>query len=65
MIPVNVPVRLTVGEEADALLIPQPALVESPIGKQVFVVNPDNKVETRSVEIDRSYQHHMGHQKGA
>lgn len=51
-----VPVRLTVGEEADALLIPQPALVESQIGKQVFVVNPDNKVESRSVEIDRSYQ---------
>ena len=59
-----VPVRLTVGEEADALLIPQPALVESQIGKQVFVVNPDNKVETRSVEIDRSYQHQWVIKKG-
>jgi len=59
-----VPVRLTVGEEADALLIPQPALVESQIGKQVFVVNPDNKVESRSVEIDRSYQHQWVVKKG-
>jgi len=59
-----VPVRLTVGEEADALLIPQPALVESQIGKQVFVVNQDNKVESRSVEIDRSYQHQWVVKKG-
>ena len=48
--------RLTVGEDADALLIPQQALVESQIGKKVFVVNQDNKVESRSVEIDLSYQ---------
>jgi len=59
-----VPVRLTVGEEADALLIPQPALVESQIGNQVFVVNADNKVESRSVEIDRSYQHQWVVKKG-
>ena len=59
-----VPVRLTVGEDADALLIPQPALVESQIGKQVFVVNQDNKVESRSVEIDRSYQHQWVIKKG-
>ena len=45
-------------------MIPQPALVESQIGKQVFVVNPDNKVETRSVEIDRSYQHQWVIKKG-
>ena len=38
------------------LLIPQPALVESQIGKQVFVVNADNKVESRSVEVGRGYQ---------
>ena len=50
------PVRLTIGEDAEALLIPQPALVESEIGRQVFVVNPDNKVESRSVEIGQSYQ---------
>jgi membrane fusion protein (multidrug efflux system) len=50
------PVRLILGENANALLIPQPALVESQIGKQVFVVNADNKVETRKVEIGRGYQ---------
>ncbi len=50
------PVRLIVGQDPAALLIPQPALVESQIGKQVFVVNQDNKVESRSVEIGRGYQ---------
>ncbi len=50
------PVRLILGENANALLIPQPALVESQIGKQVFVVAADNKVETRKVEIGRGYQ---------
>ena len=50
------PVRLILGENANALLIPQQALVESQIGKQVFVVNADNKVETRKVEIGRGYQ---------
>jgi hypothetical protein len=32
-----------------------PPLVESQIGKQVFVVNADDKVESRSVEIGRGY----------
>ncbi len=50
------PVRLIVGQDPAALLIPQPALVESQIGKQVFVVNQDNKVESRSVEVGRGYQ---------
>ncbi len=50
------PVRLIVGQNPAALLIPQPALVESQIGKQVFVVNQDNKVESRSVEVGRGYQ---------
>ena len=50
------PVRLIVGQDPAALLIPQPALVESQIGKQVFVVNADNKVESRSVEVGRGYQ---------
>jgi membrane fusion protein (multidrug efflux system) len=49
-------VRLIVGQNPAALLIPQPALVESQIGKQVFVVNADNKVESRSVEVGRGYQ---------
>ena len=51
------PVRLDSGpDDPAALLIPQPALVESQIGNQVFVVSQDNKVESRSVEIGRSYQ---------
>jgi RND family efflux transporter MFP subunit len=50
------PVRLILGEDPAALLIPQPALVESQIGKQVFVVNQENKVESRSVEVGRGYQ---------
>ena len=50
------PVRLILGQDPAALLIPQPALVESQIGKQVFVVNQENKVESRSVEVGRGYQ---------
>ena len=50
------PVRLILGQDPAALLIPQPALVESQIGKQVFVVNAENKVESRSVEVGRGYQ---------
>ena len=50
------PLRLILGQDPAALLIPQPALVESQIGKQVFVVNADNKVESRSVEVGRGYQ---------
>ena len=53
---ISAPVRLILGEDPAALLIPQPALVESQIGKQVFVVTQDNKVESRSVEVGRGYQ---------
>jgi multidrug efflux pump subunit AcrA (membrane-fusion protein) len=58
------PVRLTVGQDPAALLIPQPALVESQIGKQVFVVDQDNKVESRSVEVGRGYQGQWVIEKG-
>jgi len=58
------PVRLILGQDPAALLIPQPALVESQIGKQVFVVNADNKVESRSVEVGRGYQHQWIIKKG-
>jgi len=58
------PVRLILGEDANALLIPRPALVESQIGKQVFVVNAENKVEVRNVEVGRSYQNQWIIQKG-
>jgi len=50
------PVRLILGQDPAALLIPQPALVESQIGQRVFVVNQENKVESRSVEAGRGYQ---------
>jgi membrane fusion protein (multidrug efflux system) len=50
------PVRLTLGEEPNALLIPQPALVESQIGNQVFVVDADNKVQIRNVGVGRGYK---------
>ena len=52
-----VPLRLTVGKNPDALLIPEPALVESQIGNQVYVVGNDNKVESRTVAVGKSYQH--------
>jgi len=58
------PVRLILGQDPAALLIPQPALVESQIGKQVFVVNAENKVESRSVEVGRGYQHQWIIKKG-
>jgi membrane fusion protein (multidrug efflux system) len=51
-----VPVSMTVGEDPNTLLIPGPALVESQVGTQVYVVNKDNKVESRTVEVGQSYQ---------
>ncbi len=58
------PVRLILGDEPDALLIPQAALVESQIGKQVFVVDADNKVSVRTVEVGRGYQNQWVVRKG-
>jgi membrane fusion protein (multidrug efflux system) len=51
-----VPVRMTVGEDPNTLLVPGPALVQSQVGTQVYVVNKDNKVESRTVEVGQSYQ---------
>ncbi len=50
------PLRLIVGEESDALLIPKAALVETQAGKQVFVVDKDNKVRSRRVEVGTAHQ---------
>lgn len=58
------PVRLILGDEPDALLIPQAALVESQIGKQVFVVGADNKVSVRTVAVGRSHQNQWVVRKG-
>ena len=50
------PVRLILGENPDALLIPETALVETQAGTHVFVVSKDNKVESRKVVAGSSYK---------
>ena len=50
------PVRLILGENPDALLIPETALVETQAGTNVFVVGKDNKVENRKVVAGSSYK---------
>ena len=59
-----VPVTLTVGEDPNTLLVPGPALVESQVGTQVYVVNKDNKVETRKVEVGQAYKQQWIIKKG-
>ena len=44
-------VRLRVGEQPDALMVPQVALGSSQLGKYVYVVGKDNKVEMRLVSL--------------
>jgi RND family efflux transporter MFP subunit len=50
------PVRLILGENPDALLIPETALVETQAGTHVFVVGKDKKVESRKVVAGSSYK---------
>ena len=50
------PVRLILGENPDALLIPETALVETQAGTHIFVVGKDNKVESRKVVAGSSYK---------
>ena len=52
------PVRLILGENPDALLIPETALVETQAGTHVLVVGKDNKVESRKVVAGSSYKQH-------
>ena len=59
-----VPVILTVGEDPNTLLVPGPALVQSQVGTQVFVVDKDNKVESRTVEVGQAYQQQWIIKKG-
>lgn len=59
-----VPVILTVGEDPNTLLIPGPALVESQVGTQVYVVNKDNKVESRKVEVGQAHKQQWIIKKG-
>jgi RND family efflux transporter MFP subunit len=51
-----VPVRVILGEQPDALLIPQAALVQTQAGNQVLVVDQDDKVASRNVEVGPAYQ---------
>lgn len=51
-----VPVRMVLGEQPDALLIPKPALLETQAGQQVYVVDEDNKVAVRTVEVAQPYK---------
>ena len=50
------PVRLILGENPDALLIPETALVQTQAGTHVFVVGKDNKVESRKVVAGSPYK---------
>jgi len=59
-----VPVILTVGEDPNTLLVPGPALVESQVGTQVYVVDRDNKVESRTVEVGQAYKQQWIIKKG-
>jgi membrane fusion protein, multidrug efflux system len=51
-----VPVRMILGERPDALLVPKPALLETQAGQQVYVVDKDNKVVSRTVEVGQPYK---------
>jgi membrane fusion protein, multidrug efflux system len=53
-----VPVRVILGEQAEALLIPKSALMQIQAGDQVLVVDQDDKVTTRKVEVGRAFQTH-------
>ncbi|HEX6833221.1 MAG TPA: efflux RND transporter periplasmic adaptor subunit [Rudaea sp.] len=51
-----VTVTLTLGSDADALVVPDAAVKAGPNGSYVFVVKPDGKAEQRSVEAERSVE---------
>lgn len=48
-------IRLHIGEQPDALLIPQVAVGSSQLGRYVYVVGPDTKAEQRIVTLGRTY----------
>ena len=51
-----VPVRVYVGTQPNALLIPKAALVESQVGDVVYVVGDGDKVQARHVEVDHAHE---------
>ena len=50
-----VPVRFTVRETRDALVILQTAVVQTQAGAHVYVVDPDDKAELRPLELGRPH----------
>ena len=58
------PLTLIVGQQPDALLIPQTALIQSQAGMHVYVLGKDNKVEHRKVEMEDAYEHYWIIKKG-
>jgi membrane fusion protein (multidrug efflux system) len=59
-----VPLRLTVGQQPGAVLIPMPALIQNQEGTHVFVVDKDSRAEKRKVEVDRLYRQQWVIEKG-
>lgn len=49
------PVRFTIGETPDAIVIPQTAVVQTQAGSHVYVVGQDKKAERRPVELGRTH----------
>jgi membrane fusion protein, multidrug efflux system len=45
-------VKLSGASRSNVLTVPQRAVIDSPFGKIVFVVSPDNKLAPRPVELD-------------
>ncbi len=56
--------RLTVGQQPGAVLIPMPALIQNQEGTHVFVVDIDSRAEKRKVEVDRLYRQQWVIEKG-
>ena len=52
-----IPLRMIVGHQPDALLIPEKALLQTQEGTHVFVVGKDNKVVKRMVTTGATHEH--------
>ena len=59
-----IPLRMIVGHQPDALLIPESALLQTQEGTYVFVVDKDNKVGKRMVTAGVSYERQWVVEKG-
>jgi membrane fusion protein (multidrug efflux system) len=59
-----IPLRMIAGQQPDALLFPEKALLQTQEGKHVLVVGKDNKVEKRMVTTGASYKQQWIVEKG-